>query len=331
MKQIFKKNRLFIAIYLFPFCFMMFLLCDRTNYSITLPGNISPIETSIVVDGAKDLSGSINSIYVISFSHSTRFQNFLVNQSKKINDIHEINENDSSFSDYENYLMGQIQKNQSNEASIITAYLEASQSSSKIKLVYEFQGYIVHYYTKENTTFQLGDIIVGVNGIQAKDDRILFEEILFNKDIERTCQVLRNDELIDIQVQTGGIYLYEKYIVDGNNSVPQFSFKADGTGGPSGGLLQTIYVYNNLIDEDLTQGKIISGTGTINVDGSVGAIGGIKQKIYTALYNDVDVFFCPEANYEEALKTYNDTQIPNDMHLVCVKTFSDAINYLRGI
>jgi PDZ domain-containing protein len=50
-------------------------------------------------------------------------------------------------------------------------------------------------------------------------------------------------------------------------------------GGPSAGLMFTLTVYNLLTLEDLTGGRTIAGTGTINLDGTVGPIGGVQQKV----------------------------------------------------
>ena len=49
-------------------------------------------------------------------------------------------------------------------------------------------------------------------------------------------------------------------------------------GGPSAGLMFTLEIYNQLVDEDLTRGHEIAGTGTINEKGEIGPIGGIQQK-----------------------------------------------------
>ena len=48
------------------------------------------------------------------------------------------------------------------------------------------------------------------------------------------------------------------------------------SGGPSAGLMFTLTVYNALSAQDLTGGRKVAGTGTINLDGTVGPIGGIK-------------------------------------------------------
>jgi PDZ domain-containing protein len=55
---------------------------------------------------------------------------------------------------------------------------------------------------------------------------------------------------------------------------------------------------------DLTHGKRIMGTGTIDVDGTVGSIGGIKTKNHHADLYHADYFFVPEENYDEAMEQY---------------------------
>ena len=53
-------------------------------------------------------------------------------------------------------------------------------------------------------------------------------------------------------------------------------------GGPSAGLMMALNVYNKLIETDITNSTVIAGTGTIEIDGSVGPVGGVKQKVIAA-------------------------------------------------
>ena len=83
-----------------------------------------------------------------------------------------------------------------------------------------------------------------------------------------------------------------------------------------------------MIEEDITRGLKIAGTGTISIDGTVGAIGGIREKIPTAMDDNIDVFFCVEANYEDALEAYNSLPCKEKMKLIKISTFYDALEYL---
>jgi len=120
------------------------------------------------------------------------------------------------------------------------------------------------------------------------------------------------------------ILIYAICNYDYNNDI-EFKFKASES-GPSGGLMITLSIYEKYTKEDITKGKKIAGTGTIEMDGTVGEISGIKYKIIGASKSNVDVFFVPEANYKEAKKVVEENNY--DINLVSVKTFKDAINYL---
>jgi PDZ domain-containing protein len=76
----------------------------------------------------------------------------------------------------------------------------------------------------------------------------------------------------------------------------------DQIGGPSAGLMFTLGIIDKLRPADLTGGKIIAGTGTIDDDGSVGAIGGIPQKLVGAKDAGAQIFLVPADNCAEALQ-----------------------------
>jgi PDZ domain-containing protein len=90
-------------------------------------------------------------------------------------------------------------------------------------------------------------------------------------------------------------------------------------GGPSAGLMFTLGIIDRLSDEDLTGGKFIAGTGTIDADGNVGAIGGILLKMIAAREAGATVFLVPAGNCAEAL-----TQVPDGLQLVGVATLEEA-------
>jgi Lon-like protease len=97
--------------------------------------------------------------------------------------------------------------------------------------------------------------------------------------------------------------------------------------GNSGGLMQTLNLYNRLVEEDITKGLRIAGTGTIEADGSVGPIGGVRQKVITAAREGIDVFFVPLRDYPDARAELDLLQSP--MQLIGVATFLDAVEALR--
>ncbi len=65
--------------------------------------------------------------------------------------------------------------------------------------------------------------------------------------------------------------------------------------GPSAGLAWTLGLIDRLTPGDLTGGKKVAVTGTMSPDGTVGAIGGIEQKIATVERAGVTEFLIPKA------------------------------------
>ena len=97
--------------------------------------------------------------------------------------------------------------------------------------------------------------------------------------------------------------------------------------GPSGGLMMSLALYNSLVSEDITKGRTIIGTGTIDIDGNVGAIGGVRYKLIGAVKKKAEIFLVPEENYEEALEVK--TEKNYDIRLISVKTLQEAIDALK--
>lgn len=117
---------------------------------------------------------------------------------------------------------------------------------------------------------------------------------------------------------------------------PAVEINSETIGGPSAGLMFTLEIMNQLLEEDLTKGYAVAGTGTMSADGSVGRIGGIDQKVMAADQSGIEVFFAPadetagvESNYTVAAETAED--IGTDMEIVPVKTIDDALSYLEEL
>ena len=98
-------------------------------------------------------------------------------------------------------------------------------------------------------------------------------------------------------------------------------------GGPSGGLMFAMGIYDVLTPGSLTDGKVIAGTGEIDAAGRVGEIGGIQQKLVGAQQDGAKLFLVPAANCAEALGGNYD---PDKMRLVKVSTLDDAIKDVQA-
>lgn len=104
------------------------------------------------------------------------------------------------------------------------------------------------------------------------------------------------------------------------------NFALDGIGGPSAGMIFALAIYDEMTPGDLTGGKKIAGTGTIDEQGTVGPIGGIRQKMIGARSDGAEYFLAPSANCDEVTG-----HIPAGLQVVKVDSLSDAINSVEQI
>jgi PDZ domain-containing protein len=95
-------------------------------------------------------------------------------------------------------------------------------------------------------------------------------------------------------------------------------------GGPSHGAMLALTLMNQLIPGGVTRGNHVAGTGTIDIYGNIGSIGGIAQKALLIERAGADVFFVPAAQLEEARK---DTK---DLNIVPVNTIDDMLQWLQN-
>ncbi|MGH8914701.1 MAG: YlbL family protein [Acidimicrobiia bacterium] len=113
-------------------------------------------------------------------------------------------------------------------------------------------------------------------------------------------------------------------IVVGELTEPPFplSIQAGNVGGPSAGMMLSLAIIDTLSPGEMTKGHIVAGTGTIQYDGTVGAIGGIRQKVVGAEAAGAEYILVPEDNYEAALTADRQT-----IEIVPVATLQDAIDF----
>lgn len=106
----------------------------------------------------------------------------------------------------------------------------------------------------------------------------------------------------------------------------EIDIKLADVGGPSAGLMFSLGIVDKLTPGQLTGGKFIAGTGTIDDKGKVGPIGGINMKLVGARNAGARYFLTPDENCEAAA---SDT--PGGLTLVRVKTIDDAKKSLEKI
>ncbi|WP_369390349.1 PDZ domain-containing protein [Streptomyces sp. CG1] len=120
-----------------------------------------------------------------------------------------------------------------------------------------------------------------------------------------------------------------KYLGDNPDKV-KVTLKLADVGGPSAGLLFTLGIIDKLDGDgsggDLTGGRTIAGTGTIDADGKVGAVGGLALKTQAARRDGATVFLVPKTECSDAKAA-----LPTGLRLVPVTTLKSAVSALTAL
>ncbi|MFF1701961.1 S16 family serine protease [Streptomyces sp. NPDC058252] len=118
-------------------------------------------------------------------------------------------------------------------------------------------------------------------------------------------------------------YLHEKKDV-------KVTLKLADVGGPSAGLLFSLGIVDKLDGDggggDLTGGRTIAGTGTIDTDGTVGAVGGVALKTQAARRDGATIFLVPKAECSDAK-----SELPKGLRLIPVTTLKGAVDSLVSL
>ncbi|GAB3664256.1 PDZ domain-containing protein [Actinocorallia lasiicapitis] len=174
-----------------------------------------------------------------------------------------------------------------------------------------------------------GDEIVSVNGIAITDATKVAEAVKTTGKPGQsvTFVVKRDGKQLTVPITTVekegravvGITPGVKYIFPFDVKI-----SVGDIGGPSAGLMFSLGIYDLLTPGTLTQGKFIAGTGTIDVEGKVGPIGGIPQKMIAAKKAGAIMFLVPPGNCAEALGA-----APDGLRLVKAETLDSAVTSLE--
>ena len=220
-----------------------------------------------------------------------------------------------------------------------TAEMVSSQENAAVaaltELGYEVPATLVVAGTVEGSDatgkVQEGDVIVALDGTAVPDYQGLIE--LLDK-VEPgdtvTLTVRRHGQTVDVPVVTGekddgraqiGVF------IDPTFDMPvDVTISIDDIGGPSAGTMFALGIIDKLTPEDEANGQDIAGTGTIDVTGEVGPIGGIRQKLAGAARDGATWFLAPEANCDEVVG-----HVPDGLRVVAVETLHEAREAVTAI
>jgi Lon-like protease len=162
------------------------------------------------------------------------------------------------------------------------------------------------------------EIVVRRDGVLAEDAADGSEVV--QDDAEQTVSVTSADNPEDPGVPYIGIGVGEYY----SAGFP-IDFTLEDIGGPSAGLMFATGIVDKLTAEDLAAGEHIAGTGTIEPDGTVGPIGGIRQKLAGARDAGATLFLMPAEHCTEAAG-----HIPDGLTVTPVETLTDGIEAIQA-
>lgn len=306
-------------------------------YYVSKPGLAKELEPIIQVENGYEEEGSFMlttvrmgkaNIYSYAIAKLNPYHELY-----QIDEIRRENETEEEYNVRQLYLMSS-----SKQSAIETAYRKAN-----IPIHYKYKGIFV-LNVKPNMPadgkLKAGDRIFKVDDQEFESSEQFITYIAGkNEGDEVKFTFERQNKTSDINIalkrleETGKVGVGIALVDDKELEVkPKVTINSEDIGGPSAGFMFSLEIYNQLVEEDLTRGYQIAGTGTIDSNGKIGKIGGIEQKIVAADKAGAEIFFAPnengdkDSNYRAAVKTAKD--IRSKMKIVPVDTFDEAVDYL---
>lgn len=178
---------------------------------------------------------------------------------------------------------------------------------------------------------QEGDVILAADEAPMVSGKLLREAVQTAAGKPLTLTVLRDGETLEIpltaeQSETDGTWLIGISLITEYDFPIDVRIQLEHVGGPSAGLMFALGIIDRLTPGQLTGGDDIAGTGTIEADGTVGPIGGIRQKLYGASESGADYFLAPLENCAEVVG-----HVPDDLQVVATATLEDSLAALEVI
>ncbi|WP_457100266.1 YlbL family protein [Microbacterium sp. P5_E9] len=178
-----------------------------------------------------------------------------------------------------------------------------------------------------------GDVIVSANGSTVADAEALREIVNAGDGAPIEVAIERDGEpqtvsITPLQTDVDGKTVW----LMGITLLSDFDFPIDVTiqlnnvGGPSAGMMFALGIIDTLTPGNLNGGEKVAGTGTISADGTVGPIGGIRQKLWGAKDAGADWFLAPESNCDEVAG-----HVPDGLRVFAVEDLDDSLAVLDAI
>jgi PDZ domain-containing protein len=310
---------------------VILLFTIQLPFSIFMPGGSINLQDRIVVDGGKKSSGKFEMAYVSVMRGSLP----MLGLSYIIPNWDIVKDDDYKIKGESMEDTMKVEKMEMDIAKKAATYVAYKKAGKDISNYQEFMD-VIFIHENADTDLKIGDQIQTIDGkIMNKMDEM----------VEYIGSIKLGDK-VTIKVKRDGYdktcYAIVKSIDNKNkigiSAINDVSFETDPKieiksknreSGPSGGQMMALAIYNTLIDEDITKGKTIIGTGTIDLAGNIGEIDGVKYKILGAENNHAEIFLCPKENESEALKVKEENNLK--IKVKGVATFDEALEYLKTL
>lgn len=180
---------------------------------------------------------------------------------------------------------------------------------------------------------QVGDVILAADGEPIEDATQLRARVQEQDGSTITLDIRRDGQAQTVEVtpKQGEIEGQSMWLL-GVTASSEYDFPIDVTiqldnvGGPSAGMMFALGIIDMLTPGELNGGADVAGTGTINAEGVVGAIGGIQQKMWGARDAGADYFLAPTENCDQVVG-----HIPPDLRVFAVATLDDSLTVLDTV
>jgi PDZ domain-containing protein len=213
-----------------------------------------------------------------------------------------------------------------NEAQMVDSQQDAI-AAALVELGYDFPREVVVLGVGEGTpaegVLEEGDVILAVDGTEVHSvDELRTALGEHGTETPAELDVLRGGEMLALEatpeavggqaVLGVGVRMRYEFPID-------VQIRLDDVGGPSAGMMFALGIVDKLTPGAMTGGELVAGTGTIDSDGSVGGIGGIRQKLWGADEHGTEWFLAPEANCDEVVG-----HVPDGLEVFAVSTLDEA-------
>lgn len=305
------------------------------NCTVMVSGGTIDINDRIEISSKTTNKGSFNMAYVTELKGTipTVLLSYVIPSWSKV-DLEEY-QVDSGETEEDITSRSKVYLEYSKQSAIKTAFDKAG-LSNQFK-VNNKKFYVIYVDDDADTNVKTGDIILKVNNKKLEEMND-YKELVKNhkvgdklslvidrkgKEIETfiTVKNIDNEKITGISVLQ--LYSYE------TNPTVKLKFK-ENESGSSGGLMLSLAIYDKLTNSNLTGGKKIVGTGTIDFDGNVGEIDGVEYKLKGAVKAKADVFIAPYGdNYNDCVKLKK--KYGYKIKIISAKTFDEAVSKLKNL